>query len=135
MEKENNLVVYVDNPYEGVWTSKISLLRFGIDSFPTPFTKVGRGGLFYEKDFKKWFISLKNGASPGEIIIVGNLGIEYRVLKDVRFSKRGFKGYAVRRMDGNNITSLDVDNAEEGVNVRIRGRKTEREIFKIIDEL
>ena len=133
--KEEHLIVYKNNPYSGVWTSKTSLLRHGVGAFPTPFTLTGKSGIFYLEKSRSFFIDLKDGVTAGEIIIVGVLNKEYRVLKPVKFSKDGRRGYAIKRLDGEQMTSLDVDNAKEGAKVRIRGRKTSKEILKIIDEL
>lgn len=134
MEKEH-LIVYNNSPYSGVWTSKTNLLRFGVGMFPTPFTSTGKDGIFYLPKQKAFYINLKDGALPGEIIVVGVLNKEYRVLKGVKLSKNGKRGFRIQRMDGENITPLDIKNAQEGAKVRIRGRKTSKEISKIIDEL
>lgn len=134
MEKEH-LIVYKNDPFNGVWTSKTNLLRYGVGAFPTPFTKVGESGIFYSPKDRKFFIELLDGVVPGEIIIVGKLSKEYRIQKQTRFSKKGRLGFAIERMDGEVITSLDVHNAEKGAKVRIRGRKTTRETLKVIDEL
>lgn len=126
-------IIYNDTPYDGVWNGKTTLIQQGI--IPNPFTTVDRGGIFYDSRTKKWNISLKWGVSPGEIIIIGDLCLEYRIIKGGRFSKKGYRGFAIERLDGCLFTSLDLDNAKPGAKVRIRNRKTAREIFKIIDEL
>ena len=128
--KEEKQIIYTDNPNEGIWTSKISLLPI---YYPITSTIVVDGRMKWNG--KVWTINLRDGVIPGEIIEVrGHLNIKYRVLKNLGFQGWGYI-YSIKRLDDRPITQVDIGNAKNKTRVRIAGRKSAKDVLKIVYEL
>lgn len=78
------------------------------------------------------FIGTKEQLLAGDVIQVGNLGIKYKVISLKRLEARpqGYI-YRIKRVDGANITSLDIDNILIGQKVHIVSNKTFQQLFEM----
>lgn len=76
------------------------------------------------------YIGLKQPVSNKEKIQIGNLNIIYNVYGKAKgiLIKEGYI-YKVKRVDGFNITQLDIDNAKKGTKVRIKNRKSFKQLM------
>lgn len=80
-----------------------------------------------DKMFKKGsrtFIGLKETLNPGEVIQTGNLKVKYKIVNMESISKSGWFLYCIKRVDGNYIASIDIDNSNVKDKVRITNRRT-----------
>lgn len=79
-----------------------------------------------EKMFKKGkfaYIGLRDRVGENEIIQVGSSGIKYRVIKAVRFPGKKGNIVMLKRIDGFNVTSVDINATSVGKKARIVSRK------------
>ena len=91
-----------------------------------------------EKMYKKHgitYIGIKEGAESGEVIQTGNLGLKYRI---IGLTKKvlpiGGYRYRIKRIDGANITQLDIDAVSVGDKVKFKSRRTFIELMNYPDQ-
>lgn len=91
-----------------------------------------------EKMYKKQgisYIGIKEGAESGEVIQTGNLGIKYRIIGlTKKVLPQGGYRYRVKRVDGFNITQLDIDAISVGDKVKFKSRRTFLELINYPDQ-
>lgn len=75
------------------------------------------------------FIGTKDPLDVGDVIQTGNYSIKYKVVSERRLSDRGGYIYRIKRADGYNTTSQDIDGSKVGQKVRITNRRTFQQIF------
>jgi hypothetical protein len=69
------------------------------------------------------FIGVKERLDDGDIIQVGALALKYRVVKQHKFPRIQGNVYRIKRVDGYNITSLDIEATQKGQKVKILNRR------------
>lgn len=123
---EANKIVMKTNTLEGVDMSVNNLEMF--TSVRIRWTKVSHA---MTKRNGITFIGTKEQLLPGDIIQVGNLGLKYKVisLKKLEDKPQGYI-YRIKRVDGANITSTDINNVLVGQKVQIVSNKTFQQIFE-----
>jgi len=82
------------------------------------------------------YIGLDQGLSPKEKIKVGNLGLRYVIIGKAKkmLPKGGFL-YRIKRVDGANITQLDIDNTLVGQVARITNRRSNKQRIQQLNEM
>lgn len=80
------------------------------------------------------FIGTKERLDDGDVIQVGDLGIKYRVIKNLRMRGKTGNIYRIKRVDGFAITSLDINATRKGQRVKIVNRKSYKQIFEEISK-
>ena len=84
----------------------------------------------------KWVITFETFLIPGEIVQIGKLKLKYRIVKEKGFSsKTTYPKYEVRKVCGEPFSTVDEDNIKVGGRVNIINRKTEVELFEIVNKL
>lgn len=74
------------------------------------------------------FIGLSVPVMPKEIIQVGNLGLKYQVIGHIKqVLPRGGYVLRIKRVDGANITQLDIDATNVGDKAKIVSRRSTRQ--------
>lgn len=77
-----------------------------------------------------------DGLLPGEIVQMGNLQIKYKVIGHAkRMLPYGGSLYRVKRVDGANITNLDIDAISIGDIVKIKNRRSFQQQFDQVVDL
>ena len=124
---------------------KIVIKRYelpGVDMSLTDFEMVSTVKVLASKVTKKMykeggktFIGTKDQLDVADVIEVGNMKIKYRVVKLHKVSDHDWFIYRVKRVDGANTTSLDIDNIEVGMKVRIVNRRTFEQMMNYPEEL
>ena len=76
------------------------------------------------KKFGQTFIGLKDKLNAGEVIKLGDLGLQYRVIKLTEYTE--FEGFIhrVQRVDGALTTTTDIEAIELGDKVKITNRRS-----------
>ena len=124
MEKEGDKIIMRSNRLQGVQKSFNNLEM--VSSVRVTVTKL-TSKIFKEKGIA--YIGTRESLSVGDVIQVGNFSILYKVVKHQ--SKTDDKGnvYRIKRVDGFNITGLDIDGTEVGQKVIIKNRRSYQDIF------
>ena len=124
MEKEGDKIIMRSNRLQGVQKSfnnleMVSSVRVGVTKLTSK--------IFKEKGIS--YIGTRESLSVGDVIQVGNFSILYKVVK--HHKKTDDKGniYRIKRVDGFNITSLDIDGTKVGQKVIIKNRRSYQDIF------
>lgn len=124
MEKEGDKIIMRSNRLQGVQKSfnnleMVSSVRVGVTKLTSK--------IFKEKGIS--YIGTRESLSVGDVIQVGNFSILYKVVK--YHKKTDDKGniYRIKRVDGFNITSLDIDGTKVGQKVIIKNRRSYQDIF------
>ncbi|NBO22627.1 hypothetical protein EBU94_04710 [bacterium] len=110
-----NLVIKIDG-WPGVDQAIIDFRIAPIQvKITTKIFKIGR----------KAYIGLDQYVRTGEIFVAGTLGFQYRVTQDVPIIPDGVNtAYPIKRVDGANITSTDINSIVVGKYAKIFGRKS-----------
>ena len=124
MEKEGDKIIMRSNRLQGVQKSFNNLEM--VSSVRVTVTKL-TSKIFKKKGIA--YIGTREPLSVGDVIQVGNFSILYKVVKHQ--SKTEDKGnvYRIKRVDGFNITGLDIDGTEVGQKVIIKNRRSYQDIF------
>lgn len=75
------------------------------------------------------FIGTKDPLDVGDVIQTGNFSIKYKVVSERGLSPKGGHLYRIKRVDGYNTTSHDIDGSKIGQKVRITSRRSFEQIF------
>jgi len=82
------------------------------------------------------YIGLMEGLAPKEKIKVGNLGLRYMIVGQAKeMLPTGGYIYRIKRVDGANITQLDIDSVLIGQKAIITNRRTTRQRIKKLNEM
>ena len=82
------------------------------------------------------YIGLDQGLSPKEKIRVGNLSLLYVIIGQAKkMLPRGGFLYRIKRVDGANITQLDIDNVIVGQVARITNRRSNKQRIQQLNEM
>lgn len=76
------------------------------------------------------FIGVKDPLLPQEVIQVGNLGFKYKIVGPLKkiLPKGGFV-YRIKRIGNHNITSTDIDATFVGGEVKIKNRRSFKQLM------
>lgn len=75
------------------------------------------------------YIGTKDPLDVGDVIQTGNYSIKYKIIKEIRLEDRGGYIYRIKRVDGYNTTSQDIDGSKAGQKINVVSRRTFEQIF------
>lgn len=85
------------------------------------------------KIFKKngaTYVGMKEFLDDNDIIELGTFRLLYRVVKRVNMHIPKGVPYQIERVDGEMVTQFDIDASKEGQRVRIKNRKSYKQMFE-----
>ncbi len=84
------------------------------------------------KEGKHTYIVVKDQLDVRDIIELGDYSILYRAMHLKKLNPRGGYVYRIKRVDGFNITSQDIQGTHIGGKVKIKNRRSFQQMFKAL---